>query len=49
MNNIVTKPIQIVDLFSGPGGLGEGFLSCRRQDGSRAYQIAVSIEKEKSL
>ena len=46
MNNIVTKPIQIVDLFSGPGGLGEGFLSCRRQDGSRAYQIAVSIEKD---
>ncbi|MDB2399093.1 DNA cytosine methyltransferase [Planktomarina sp.] len=46
MNNIVTKPIQVVDLFSGPGGLGEGFSSCKRPDGSRAYQIAVSIEKD---
>jgi DNA (cytosine-5)-methyltransferase 1 len=42
----VLNPIQVVDLFSGPGGLGEGFSSCRTRDGSRAYEIAVSIEKD---
>lgn len=40
------KPVQIIDLFSGPGGLGEGFSSCLRPDGSPAYKIAVSIEKD---
>lgn len=40
------EPIQIVDLFSGPGGLGEGFSCCKNSDGSRAYKIAVSIEKD---
>lgn len=44
----MSKPVQIVDLFSGPGGLGEGFSSCRRSDGSRAYEIAVSIEKDRA-
>lgn len=42
------KPVQIVDLFSGPGGLGEGFSSCRGSDGSRTYEIAVSIEKDRA-
>lgn len=44
----MSKPVQIVDLFSGPGGLGEGFSSCRRSDGSRPYEIAVSIEKDRA-
>lgn len=44
----MSKPVQIVDLFSGPGGLGEGFSSCKRSDGSRAYEISVSIEKDGS-
>lgn len=44
----MSKPVQIVDLFSGPGGLGEGFSSCKRNDGSRAYEIAVSIEKDRA-
>jgi DNA (cytosine-5)-methyltransferase 1 len=48
MDNSKTNPIQIVDLFSGPGGLGEGFSSCRGPDGSYAYQIAVSIEKDRA-
>ena len=48
MKNNTIKPVQIVDLFSGPGGLGEGFSSCRRSDGSRAYEISVSIEKDRA-
>lgn len=44
----MTNPIKIVDLFSGPGGLGEGFSACENANGSKAFQIAISIEKEKS-
>jgi DNA (cytosine-5)-methyltransferase 1 len=37
----------IVDLFAGPGGLGEGFASIR--DGVHApYQIGISVEREAS-
>lgn len=42
------KPIAIVDLFSGPGGLGEGFSALKRLDNSDAFQIDVSVEKEPS-
>lgn len=35
----------IVDLFSGPGGLGEGF--CRlRHEGGAVFEIDVSVEKD---
>lgn len=36
-------PIQVVDLFAGPGGLGEGFTSLG--DGQR-FEIVVSAEKD---
>ncbi len=36
--------IPIIDLFAGPGGLGEGFSS--RVDGLRPFRIAVSVEKD---
>lgn len=44
----MSDPIAIVDLFSGPGGLGEGFTACRGPDGQRKYRISLSIEKEES-
>jgi DNA (cytosine-5)-methyltransferase 1 len=41
----IDKPIPIVDLFAGPGGLGEGFSSL--ESGS-AFKILVSAEMEAS-
>jgi DNA (cytosine-5)-methyltransferase 1 len=37
--------IPVVDLFAGPGGLGEGFSAFRRE-GRRVFKIAISIEKD---
>ena len=37
----------IIDLFAGPGGLGEGF-SKLRIDGKSAFDIRLSIEKEEN-
>lgn len=41
-------PIPVIDLFAGPGGLGEGFCSVRTGDGQPAFNLALSIEKEVS-
>lgn len=38
--------IKIVDLFAGPGGLGEGF-SAFQAEGRHPFKIAVSVEKDK--
>ena len=38
-------PIPIIDLFAGPGGLGEGFSALRR-GGRPVFKIGVSVEKD---
>lgn len=40
------KPIPVVDLFAGPGGLGEGFSALTDGLGSRIFDVRVSIEKD---
>lgn len=36
----------VVDIFAGPGGLAEGFSSVSGSGGTRAFDIALSIEKD---
>jgi DNA (cytosine-5)-methyltransferase 1 len=40
-------PIPVIDLFAGPGGLGEGFSSIVGDDGKRTFNIKLSIEMDK--
>jgi len=40
--------VLVIDLFAGPGGLGEGISSCKHENGKNPFQIAVSVEKEPS-
>ena len=38
--------VPVVDLFAGPGGLGEGFAASARPTARPRFRIAVSIEKD---
>jgi DNA (cytosine-5)-methyltransferase 1 len=38
--------IPIIDIFAGPGGLGEGFSSWRDERGRSRFELALSIEKD---
>ena len=38
--------IPIIDLFAGPGGLGEGFSAYQTPEGRYPFQISLSIEKD---
>lgn len=42
----MAKPIPVVDLFAGPGGLGEGFSSLTDNLGAKIFDVRVSIEKD---
>jgi DNA (cytosine-5)-methyltransferase 1 len=42
----VDSPISVIDLFAGPGGLGEGFTSLGRAEGKPRFNIHLSIEKD---
>jgi DNA (cytosine-5)-methyltransferase 1 len=39
-------PIPVIDIFAGPGGLGEGFASITDRKRGRAFGIVLSIEKD---
>lgn len=43
-----TNEVLVIDLFAGPGGLGEGISSVMDSEGNRPFKIGISIEKEAS-
>ena len=40
--------IPIIDVFAGPGGLGEGFMSLKNKDNKSIFDIKLSIEKDEN-
>src|SRR5689334_21852111 len=38
--------LPIIDMFAGPGGLGEGFTSVVDKNNNRFFKIVLSIEKD---
>lgn len=48
MKEYKTPKIPIIDLFAGPGGLGEGFMNDKDNHGNSIFDIKLSIEKDES-
>lgn len=44
----MNKSIPVIDLFAGPGGLGEGFSSYRNEAGTHPFRVRLSIEKDQT-
>jgi DNA (cytosine-5)-methyltransferase 1 len=38
--------VPVIDIFAGPGGLGEGFSSFQAQRGHRPFRVRLSVEKD---
>lgn len=45
---MMTGEILVIDLFAGPGGLGEGISSVEDESGNYPFKIGISVEKEPS-
>lgn len=43
---LTTEPIPVIDIFSGPGGLAEGFAGCRDEHQRSRYRVVLSVEKD---
>lgn len=39
-------PVPIIDIFAGPGGLGEGFAALKDEQGRQSFRLALSVEKD---
>lgn len=46
-SQFVRPIVPIVDLFSGPGGLAEGFAAFRSPKGRRRFHVSLSVEKNR--
>ena len=46
MTDQADTQIRVIDLFAGPGGLGEGFATFELLSGQRPFRIIASVEKD---